>query len=161
MAWTAPKTWTVGEVLTAANLNLHLRDNLNALAPDGAGALPGWNPVVTQSVTPGQTENYAEYMRLGRLIVALFKITFTGAGTATNVITLTGLPATAADVSAIGGAFRYFDAGNTNRAGSIVGATTTTAKFIYDGFGADMGNGDFAIANTDLIQGVLVMVAAS
>jgi hypothetical protein len=28
MAWTTPKTWTVGEVLTAANLNTHLRDNL-------------------------------------------------------------------------------------------------------------------------------------
>ena len=32
MAWTTPKTWAVGEVLTAANMNLHLRDNLNALA---------------------------------------------------------------------------------------------------------------------------------
>lgn len=31
MAWTAPKTYTVGEVLTAATLNTHLRDNLLAL----------------------------------------------------------------------------------------------------------------------------------
>jgi hypothetical protein len=31
MAWTAPKTWVVGEVLTAANLNLQLRDNFLAL----------------------------------------------------------------------------------------------------------------------------------
>jgi hypothetical protein len=30
MAWTAPKTWSVGEVLTAANMNIHLRDNLNS-----------------------------------------------------------------------------------------------------------------------------------
>ena len=28
MAWTAPRTWVVGEVLTAALLNTHLRDNL-------------------------------------------------------------------------------------------------------------------------------------
>lgn len=28
MAWTAPRTWVTGEVLTAALLNLHLRDNL-------------------------------------------------------------------------------------------------------------------------------------
>jgi hypothetical protein len=27
MAWTAPKTWTVGEIATAANLNTHIRDN--------------------------------------------------------------------------------------------------------------------------------------
>ena len=31
MSWTTPKTWQVDELLTAANLNTHLRDNLNAL----------------------------------------------------------------------------------------------------------------------------------
>lgn len=34
MAWTAPKTWSVNEVVTAANVNTHLRDNLNWLAND-------------------------------------------------------------------------------------------------------------------------------
>ena len=29
MPWTAPKTWSVAEVVTAANMNTHLRDNLN------------------------------------------------------------------------------------------------------------------------------------
>ncbi len=29
MAWTTPKTFTAGNVLTAADLNTHLRDNLN------------------------------------------------------------------------------------------------------------------------------------
>lgn len=31
MAWTTPKTWVVGEPLTAPDLNAHLRDNLLAL----------------------------------------------------------------------------------------------------------------------------------
>lgn len=31
MAWTAPRTWVVGEVVTAALLNTHLRDNLRYL----------------------------------------------------------------------------------------------------------------------------------
>ena len=31
MAWTTPKSWAVNELLTAAALNTHLRDNLNAL----------------------------------------------------------------------------------------------------------------------------------
>lgn len=31
MAWTAPRTWSAGETLTAALLNVHLRDNLNAI----------------------------------------------------------------------------------------------------------------------------------
>lgn len=34
MAWTSPRTWLVNEVLTAANLNTHLRDDLNWLAND-------------------------------------------------------------------------------------------------------------------------------
>lgn len=29
MAWTNPKTWSVGELVTAANMNTHVRDNLN------------------------------------------------------------------------------------------------------------------------------------
>lgn len=36
MAWTAPRTWTAGETLTAALLNTHLRDNLNAAFPVGS-----------------------------------------------------------------------------------------------------------------------------
>lgn len=31
MAWTSPKTWSVGEVLTASDMNTYVRDNLNAL----------------------------------------------------------------------------------------------------------------------------------
>lgn len=31
MAWTAPRTWVAAEVVTAALLNTHLRDNLNAV----------------------------------------------------------------------------------------------------------------------------------
>ena len=31
MAWTAPRTWVAGAVVTAAQLNQHLRDNLLAL----------------------------------------------------------------------------------------------------------------------------------
>ena len=33
MVWSAPATWTVGQVVTAANLNTHLRDNLLETAP--------------------------------------------------------------------------------------------------------------------------------
>lgn len=31
MAYTSPKTWAVGELLTAANFNLHIRDNMSWL----------------------------------------------------------------------------------------------------------------------------------
>lgn len=32
MAWTTPRTWVAGEVVTAAIMNVHIRDNLNAIA---------------------------------------------------------------------------------------------------------------------------------
>jgi len=35
MAWTSPRTWVAGEIVTAALLNTHVRDNLNDLA-DGS-----------------------------------------------------------------------------------------------------------------------------
>lgn len=36
MAWTAPRTYVAGETLTAAILNAHVRDNLNAAFPVGS-----------------------------------------------------------------------------------------------------------------------------
>ena len=41
MAWTSPRTWVVGEVVTAALMNTHVRDNFLALYPDIATSLPG------------------------------------------------------------------------------------------------------------------------
>lgn len=32
MAWTTPRTWTTGEVVTASHLNAHVRDNFNAFS---------------------------------------------------------------------------------------------------------------------------------
>ena len=39
MSWTAPRTWVVGEVLTAGLLNAHVRDNLLETAPAVATAV--------------------------------------------------------------------------------------------------------------------------
>ena len=33
MAWTDPRTWVTGEVVTASLMNTHVRDNLNMTAP--------------------------------------------------------------------------------------------------------------------------------
>ena len=33
MAWTSPRTYTTGELITASILNTHVRDNLNETAP--------------------------------------------------------------------------------------------------------------------------------
>lgn len=36
MAWTAPRTWVTGEIVTASLLNTHLRDNMLTVTPAGA-----------------------------------------------------------------------------------------------------------------------------
>jgi hypothetical protein len=42
MAWTAPRTWSVGQLVSAAELNEQIRDNLTflKLALDNAGKIP-------------------------------------------------------------------------------------------------------------------------
>jgi len=39
MAWTAPKTWTVDGVLTAADMNTYVRDNLHYLLSPNKGVI--------------------------------------------------------------------------------------------------------------------------
>lgn len=39
MAWTTPRTWAAGEVLTDALLNAQIRDNFNAIVNDGVNAI--------------------------------------------------------------------------------------------------------------------------
>lgn len=51
MAWTTPKTWTVGEVLTAANMNVHVRDNLIALRQLDARTSTGKNNAAFTFIT--------------------------------------------------------------------------------------------------------------
>lgn len=51
MAWTAPKTWSVGELVTAANMNTHVRDNLNYLK--GAAGTIVFDAAATFTATSG------------------------------------------------------------------------------------------------------------
>ena len=62
MGWTAPRTWVVAEIVTAALLNTHLRDNLLALsthqhdgsAGEGDDELTGVDQIVMDDIAaPG------------------------------------------------------------------------------------------------------------
>ena len=70
MAWSTPKTWTTGELVTAAQLNAHLRDNLNVVNPtaiqilvDGGGAAISTGSImdfsIAGAVTVSRWEVYA------------------------------------------------------------------------------------------------------
>lgn len=50
MAWTTPRTWVAGETVTAAQLNAHIRDNLDFLhSKDHASAYQSTNQALTTS----------------------------------------------------------------------------------------------------------------
>jgi len=78
MAWTAPKTWATGDLVTAALLNTHLKDNLLALsththsgaAGDGNDELSGVDSVVMDSIStpsaPSSSNQITLYDKTGR-----------------------------------------------------------------------------------------------
>lgn len=50
MAWTTPRTWATSEIVTAAMMNTHVRDNLNALDSSRQQCIV---TKATQSITTG------------------------------------------------------------------------------------------------------------
>ena len=78
MAWTAPKTWATGDLVTAALLNTHLKDNLLVLsththsgaAGDGNDELSGVDSVVMDSIStpsaPSSSNQIILYDKTGR-----------------------------------------------------------------------------------------------
>lgn len=122
MAWTSPRTWVAGELVTAALLNAHLRDNLNAVVPNGPDGWSSYTPTLTQSGAVTKTVTYAKYMKVGRLVVANVLLAVTGAGTA-GVKIQVSLPVTPAfsASNAVMGSFWLVDASaSTNYSGAAV-----------------------------------------
>lgn len=76
MAWTAPRTWVSGEVLTAALLNVHLRDNMT-----------GTSAAVTNG-TNVNAANTVAYQRCGSVIVAVSAVTTSAISGGATLFTL-------------------------------------------------------------------------
>lgn len=94
MAWTTPRTWSPGELVTAGMMNLHVRDNLTFLKPvEGT-----WLPII--GGTGGQSgQTYAVqtgfYTKMDKEVRAHFHVKLTNAGTITGDVVVT-LPLVAA-----------------------------------------------------------------
>lgn len=69
------------------------------------GAFTSVTPVITQGATPTFTNTHCAYTRFGRLIVGNMSLAVTSAGTASNTIVITGLPACAFGVDTIGSGY--------------------------------------------------------
>jgi microcystin-dependent protein len=104
MAWSAPRTWVTGEIVTAAHLNQEIRDNLLTVTP--AGAITGYGALTAPSgwlLCDGTAVSRTTYAALFAAIAAGY-----GAGdgsTTFNLPDLRGRTAvglgTHADVSAL------------------------------------------------------------
>ena len=67
MGWTDPRTWVDGETVTAAIMNAHVRDNLNALGEWNTSWTPTWtgstgNPVLGNGTLVGRYLETAEWV---------------------------------------------------------------------------------------------------
>jgi len=85
MAWTTPRTWVSGEVVTAALLNTHLRDNLNAIGNAWTTYTPAWtasttNPVINNGTLTGSYMQAGKYVTF-RIRVVMGSTTTYGSGT--------------------------------------------------------------------------------
>ena len=169
MGWTTPRTWVAGEYPTAAELNAHLRDNLNAAFPLGGvdGAWISYTPTLTQSGAVTKTVTYARYTKIGRLVIVTFFLSVTGTGTGGQKITVS-LPVTASQGAdtACGHGYVYDQSATTDYVGVMVLTTTTTFAFFPSN--ATSGSGYLgsqgftaAFASGDIIGGTGMYESAS
>lgn len=74
MAWTTPRTWVTGELITAGMLNTDLRDNLKALGDPWTSYTSSWTAVTTNPVIGNGTIE-AAHMTAGKLVAFRIKVT--------------------------------------------------------------------------------------
>lgn len=80
MAWTNPKTWSISEVVTAAMMNTHVRDNENWIMPV-PGAWTAYTPSWTSDgAAPNMGAPSGKYFRSGNLVIAQINFTLSVGG---------------------------------------------------------------------------------
>lgn len=150
MAWSSPRTWTTGEVVTAAHMNQEVRDNLSALFPNGvAGA--SWTPVLKGATSdPTTSSATGRQYQVGALMFvwARFVITDPGSGRWSvelpkAAVNLTG-DGTVATPGNIVGSWQAGDGSTQVRGGSVILRASDTVIFVR----ADPNTGGSALGDT-------------
>jgi len=101
----APRTWVVGEVVTAALLNQEIRDQFNSFFGAWTSYTPTWAGATTNPVLGNGTLT-GRYMKVGRTVTVEIKLTTGSTTTYGSGIWRWSLPAAAASAhDAVGSAF--------------------------------------------------------
>jgi len=138
MAWTAPRTWVTSEVVTAAVMNTHVRDNLNWLGRVGVTGWASYTPTWTSTGTApviGNGTLLGVYVQIGRLFIATIQMI---AGSTTTFGTGTYRWASPVSMSTSGGQLSYgsakiADTGTTDYEGIVKAAASTTVRIYASG----------------------------
>lgn len=156
-AWTTPRTWVPGELVTASMMNVHVRDNLNSLKADlaAAGASAAY-PVGSiylsvVSTNPSTTLGFGTWAAFGpgRTLVCVdagqteFDTVEETGGAKAHTLTTGEMPAHAHVHNAHGHSAR-FNAGGTGSGANAIGAA-------FDNTHLETGN-DNIIATTSTEQ---------
>lgn len=151
MAYTSPKTYASGDVLTAADLNTYQRDNFNAALPNGV-SWSSWSPTLAGSVTnptlgTGSSTEGA-YLRIGSLVIAYASVVFgssgSSAGSGYYSLDLPVAVAGATKITALGSGWLYDSSGTDRYSATAVRIDNSNLRLV---FGAGTA-GDYVGAST-------------
>lgn len=152
MAWTNPRTWLAGETVTAALLNVQIRDNLKALGDPWTAYTPSWtadgtNPSLGNGTLSGR------FMQAGKLLHWRISLTMGSTTTFGSGAWLFSLPTTLAVPTNMPiGDCVALDASPINRKGGAVYVVNATTLGVLMHSDSKLGDATFTWAASDQVQ---------
>ena len=152
---------------TAWNAGILSESDINTYLTHEGGAWTTWTPTVQQGVGVTVTVNHAVAYRSGRLIIASFRLTVTGSGTAGQGVGVS-LPENAARTSGNVGYGGIFDTSATLSYTGIADLNSVNNQIVYSPTGLGvapsvLGSAHFTagLASGDIVTGNLIYEAAT
>ena len=149
-----PKTWSAGDVVTAAQLNAELRDALNIIIPTASTTLA--YSTYTPTLAQGATGNIAKtalgrYTQIGKMVTGNVSMSVSGTGTGSANVTVS-LPVTMSSAyganDIFGEGFIYDNSASTKYRALLAYNSTTTVLFLtlHSTTNGNLGTTDFTAA---------------
>jgi hypothetical protein len=127
MAIATPRTWVVGEVVTAAMLNAEVRDQWTDLISGWTSYTPAWTSTGTAPVL-GNGTIFGRYKLVGKVCTANFEAVFGTTSTFGSGTWAFSVPFTAANPASSSANFTYMGAGRGHNATQWVTGTVGVLK---------------------------------
>lgn len=123
----APRTWVVGEVVTAATLNQEIRDQINSMLAAWTSYTPTWTAATSNPVL-GAGTLLGRYMKIGRTVLYHINLVTAADTTYGSGAYSFALPATSANVGCSYVGSSHLLAGTRWGGQNIVGPNVATTS---------------------------------